>query len=286
MFPLIGKATAAPPAHRCDLRRVASFILLFVAQVDWSRADEVGLWKRYEVAIDGVAYDANPFDVDIEAVFTSPTGRSFTQIGFYAGGDVWKIYFMPDEVGVWSYQLRGGDVKSRELSGGFTCVDSDLLAPVVAHGNRWRIQNGRGDFPVIWNPPVDDRTHWGFRSHKSSDPAVEAALRFADEVVGARFLALGELVVFPIDWAKDWPQDAVPYVQGREGEEFHLPFWDQLNAKLDAARDRNIGLYVMFYSDDALTPDRFGVTPYSPQELRLFRYAVARLACYPHVLWD
>jgi len=115
---------------------------------------------------------------------------------------------------------------------------------------------------------------------------IREAIQFAGEIVGARLLGFGELLIAPIGWAKSCPQSAVPYVAGKEGEEFHLPFWDQLNAKLDAARDRNMGAYIMLYSDDAMAPDRFGLTPRSKKELRLFRYVVARLACYPHILWD
>jgi hypothetical protein len=42
----------------------------------------------------------------------------------------------------------------------------------------------------------------------------------------------------------------------------------------------------MLYSDDELEPDAFGLTPQSEREMRFFRYVVARLACYPIVLWD
>ena len=54
----------------------------------------------------------------------------------------------------------------------------------------------------------------------------------------------------------------VPYVRGKEGITFHFAFWDRLNAKLDALRDRGMGHYVMFYSDDALVPDRYGLRVY------------------------
>ncbi|MGC9328254.1 MAG: hypothetical protein ACP5I1_11515, partial [Candidatus Hinthialibacter sp.] len=33
-------------------------------------------------------------------------------------------------------------------------------------------------------------------------------------------------------------------------------------------------------------PDHFGLTPQSEREIQFFRYTLARLACYPIVLWD
>ncbi len=166
------------------------------------------------------------------------------------------------------------------------CVKSDLDPMLTASGKHWELKGNRGDFPVIWNPTVPDGKHWGFRGRKVSDPVVQNALHYAADTVGARLLGFGEIVLAKTDWARDWPQSALPYVTGKEGEEFFFPFWDQLNARLDAARDLNMGAYIMLYCDDAMAPDRFGITPRSAAEMRLFRYVVARLACYPHILWD
>lgn len=251
-----------------------------------NRSTKIEKWKRFEINIENSSWQGNPYDIVLEATFTSPSGRNIKHIGFYAGKNTWKIYFMPDEKGKWTYQTHSKDADLDNQSGKFTCINSDLDAPLIASGKQWRLKEGKGDFPVIWNPPYPTGKHWGFRGNSISNPKIKEALKFADEVVGARLLGIPELVIAPIDWAKDWPQSAVPYIEGKEGDEFFLPFWDELNAKLDAARERNMGAYIMLYSDDALKPDNFGITPGSEIELRLFRYVVARLACYPHILWD
>ncbi len=246
----------------------------------------VGLWKRFEVMYHNTSFSGNPFDLIVKGSFLSPSGRTLLQHGFYAGENNWKIYFMPDEEGLWTYKTQSSDPELNKQEGRFFCVASELKGPLTSENNRWVLKGEGGEFPVIWNPPVQDGSHWGFRGCKGSDPQIQKALQFADETIGARLLGFGELLIVPIDWAKKWPQSAVPYVQGKEGEHFYLPFWDQLNAKLDRARDLDMGAYIMFYSDDALKPDHFGLTPRSQKELRFFRYAVARLACYPHILWD
>lgn len=265
-------------------------VLIFLVSENGSaladHGKEVEMWKRFEINIEDSTWHGNPFDIILEATFISPSGKNFKHFGFYAGKNSWKIYFMPDEKGKWTYRTHSADADLDGKSGRVTCINSELDAQLVSSGNQWRLKEDRGDFPVIWNPPHPDGNHWGFRGNSISNPEVKEALKFADEVVGARLLGIGELVIAPVDWARNWPQSAVPYIKGKEGDEFYLPFWDELNAKLDAARDRNMGAYIMLYSDDALKPDNFGISPRSSKELRLFRYVVARLACYPHILWD
>lgn len=248
--------------------------------------ERVGKWMRFETAIENPTWEGNPFDVVFKGVFTSPSGRALEQWGFYAGDNVWKVFFMPDEIGEWTFRTRSPDRDLDGKEGGFTCVPSDLPGMLRGDGPHWVLEERGGTFPVFWNPPSSDGVRWGFRSRAGSHPTVVEALDFAADTVGARVLGFSELLIVPTGWAEDCPQSAVPYEIGEEGVRFHLPFWDRLNAKLDAARDRGMGHYIMLYSDDELTPDRFGLTPRSEREIRFFRYATARLACYPIVLWD
>ena len=271
------------------VRALAIMLIILLAglglsEVCWGA--EIKRWKRFEVQYKNNSWQENPFDIVLKVVFTGPSGKKMTQFGFYSAKDTWSIYFMPVQKGKWTYQTHCADPDLDGKSGEFMCIDSELKGPLIPSGNRWKLKESGGDFPVIWNPPVPDGMHWGFRGRPLSDPVVKKALQFADEIIGARLLGFGPILIAPVGWAENWPQSALPYVIGKEGQEFNLPFWNQLNAKLDAARDRNMGAYIMLYSDDEQKPDHFGLTPRSNRELRLFRYVVARLACYPHILWD
>jgi uncharacterized protein DUF5060/collagenase-like protein with putative collagen-binding domain len=261
-------------------------LLACLLLVSAAQAESVEKWGRFSVSYGNSSWEGNPFEVELRGVFTSPTGRVLKQWGFYGGARQWSLYFMPDEEGRWSFKTVSTDPDLEGKTGFFHCGPSDLPGQLVADGNRWRLSDAGGAAPIIWNPPLADGAHYGFRERSITDPAVHDAISLAHEVVGARVVGFHELLIIPTSWAREWPQGSVPYVVGREGEEFHLPFWDCLNAKLDALRERGMGHYIMFYSDDALTPDRYGITPRSPAELRFFRYALARLACYPIVLWD
>jgi hypothetical protein len=265
--------------------KLTLILSIFVLSLPAS-AETVGKWQRFATTYANTTWEGNPFDVAFQGEFTSPSGRKLTHWGFYAGGDEWSLYFMPDEVGAWRYETRSPDPELDGKVGKFECVPSGLPGKLETAGTGWRLSDSEGDAPILWNPPTSDGAHWAFRGRAADDPTVVKALKFADEVVGARVIGFHELFVVSTGWAKDWPQDSLPYVGGREGDEFYLPFWNRLNEKLDAVRERGMGHYIMIYGDDEMKPDRYGVTPSSLAEKRYFRYLAARLAPYPIVLWD
>ncbi len=265
---------------------IFSALLIFPFRDAVARMSQVGLWKRFETSFLDISWQGNPFDVVLEVDFTSPSGKVLRQYGFYAGDSLWKVFFMPVETGVWHFRSRCKDPDLDGRAGVFRCIKSDLDPPLGCEGRQWVLQGKSGDFPVIWAPVIPGAGPWAFRGLPPSSGPIRQALHFAADKVQARLLGFGELAVMKTGWARRWPQAALPYVTGREGEMFNLPFWDSLNARMDAARELNMGAYIMLYGDDEMTPDRYGITPGSQAELRLFRYVVARLACYPHLLWD
>ena len=75
--------------------------------------------KFFEIQVTNDNTYYNPFDFDeieLQAVFTSPTGREIDFFGFYDGdgnggqtGNVWRLRFMPDEFGIWTYTYTWTD---------------------------------------------------------------------------------------------------------------------------------------------------------------------------------
>lgn len=83
----------------------------------------VAKWDKFEAAITLTANYTNPFnysDIDVQAVFTSPTGVQHTVDAFWmqdyvdslgnlspVGTPGFRVRFTPDEIGQWSYVLKG-----------------------------------------------------------------------------------------------------------------------------------------------------------------------------------
>ena len=114
----------------------------------------VGLYDVFELQVTNSKTYSNPFDfnvIELKAAFTSPAGNTTSFFGFYDGngrggqtGNVWKLRFMPDQIGTWRYSYAWTD-GTPGRSGNFTVTDTGLPGPLrVATDNSWYFMNARG----------------------------------------------------------------------------------------------------------------------------------------------
>ncbi|MCD4737205.1 MAG: DUF5060 domain-containing protein, partial [Bacteroidales bacterium] len=81
--------------------------------------DQVELYNVWETQVTNYSSYSNSFDfrvIELQAIFTSPSGRRVNFFGFYDGdgsggqaGNIWKLRFMPDESGAWAYTYTWSD---------------------------------------------------------------------------------------------------------------------------------------------------------------------------------
>ncbi|MCI0720488.1 MAG: DUF5060 domain-containing protein, partial [Acidobacteria bacterium] len=94
--------------------------IVFAAMLDMEAlvfGQDIPLWGRFETSITNDRAYANPFtDVTLNCTYTRPDGTAVTFFGFHDGdgnggqsGEVWRIRFMPDHVGTWSYTCSFSD---------------------------------------------------------------------------------------------------------------------------------------------------------------------------------
>jgi len=77
-------------------------------------------WDFFELTLNG-PQNGNPFtDVSINAIFTQDN-RTIKVTGFYDGNGLYKIRFMPDEEGEWSYITASNSKKLDAVQGSFRC---------------------------------------------------------------------------------------------------------------------------------------------------------------------
>ncbi|MCK6556271.1 DUF5060 domain-containing protein [Candidatus Binatia bacterium] len=87
----------------------------------------------FEIAINPHRQFADPFfALSIRAFFTSPAAVSHSVAGFYYGGGVWKVRFVPDRLGQWSftYEVTGPHGFRMGGADGFVCEPSALPRPL------------------------------------------------------------------------------------------------------------------------------------------------------------
>ena len=83
--------------------------------------DDVERWGIFEISLDG-PQDGNPFlDVEFGAQFRH-RNRVISVDGFFDGGGSYRIRFMPDKAGAWTYVTKSNRGELDRESGQFRCV--------------------------------------------------------------------------------------------------------------------------------------------------------------------
>lgn len=89
-------------------------------------AADVGQWERFETSVKNTKSYNDPYkDVSLNVTYTRPSGSQLKFWGFYDEGTKWKIRFMPDQVGTWSYSATFSDGQPG-ISGTFKSVPSTI----------------------------------------------------------------------------------------------------------------------------------------------------------------
>lgn len=118
-----------------------------------ANADTVAKFEKFEISLDFKADFTNPFDpaqVDLQASFTSPTGKVWQIPGFYNYSSwtaVWMIRFSPDETGTWKYKVSIKDKTgvNDSLNRVFYVRPSAHKGPVRIAANKRFLQHANGD---------------------------------------------------------------------------------------------------------------------------------------------
>jgi len=245
--------------------RLGSLLLLLALFQHAAIAQQVEQWGRHIISIQNVSYSGNPFEIEVDGIFThTSSGTSLTIPGYYAGNSVWKIAFMPTKTGAWTYRTVSPDSDLNGETGSISATATGqrgFLAPDPANPRKWKFSNG--DYVI----PISLRMNFFYESGSSSD--WNSAVDFlANDVDGLMYDTRLQLFVFDGSWSN---------------HQFDLDVWDRMEERMNALAARGRGAYIMFYADGSGKPLWNGQ---SNTEALLIRYAVARLGAYPIVMWD
>jgi len=120
---------------------------------------QVPIWTRFEAAFRSEKTYDNPLQqVELRVRFVSPSGKERTVLGFWDGGQTWRVRFSPDEEGEWKYSTAAGESSDKALNdqrGSFSCVAYKGDHPLYAHGaihlspDRYDLVHADGE-PFFW----------------------------------------------------------------------------------------------------------------------------------------
>lgn len=112
--------------HRRDLLKlgaatVAAGLVPAFAETAADSSQEIEQWGLFEVLLHGPS-TGNPYkEVTLTARFTLEH-RTVQVTGFYDGDGAFRIRFMPDSPGRWTYETSSSAPQLAGKSGGFTCI--------------------------------------------------------------------------------------------------------------------------------------------------------------------
>lgn len=156
---------------------------------------QIEMWRAGILSFESNKRYENPFlDIEIQAVFTAPSGREIHREAYWDGENIYRVSFAPTETGTWDYTLRcDGDNGLNGVSGTIECVEYKGDLPIYKHG--FLKIGGRGkylvhddDTPFFW---LGD-THWGFisgeRWNESNHPQMESMFKgMVDRRIAQKF---------------------------------------------------------------------------------------------------
>ena len=219
----------------------------------------------------------NPFDVEFKAQFQKDN-RKLTAFGFYDGEAVFKLRFMPDSQGEWTYQTMSSLETLNKLSGSFTCdaPEKDSHGVARVQGRHFVYDDGTPLYPIgttcyAWIHQTEDLRRQTIESLKKT-PSFKKI----------------RMCVFPKHYDYNHNEPELFAYEGslENGFDFSRPnpaFFRHLEECItDLA---NIGVeadLILFHAYD-----HWGFSKMDEAcNHRYLRYLVSRLSCFPNVWWS
>ena len=227
-------------------------------------------YETFELSFAGAAPTGSEALAGVEAVF-SHDGKERRVKGFYDGDGVYKVRFLPEACGVYTWEVTGA-VSGR---GREECIPGDAHGLVKAEGCHFRYADGAPYAP--FGTTVYALIH-------QEQALIEKTM---DSLAHAPFNKLRHCV-FPksYEFNRNEPRD-FPFRKNTEGKwDVHRPdhgFWRRLEANI--LRLGGMGIQsdlILFHPYD-----RWGFSALTMEESEVYlRYALRRLAAIPCIWWS
>lgn len=251
----------------------------FTANVPVATSEAVPLWGRWERSFEASLPPQG--DVAVRVHLTSPSGRARAVDAFWDGGSLWRVRFMPDEAGAWSYRTEAAPFVAglAEQQGTFVARRIQNAAnPFLRHG-AVRVADAGTHFahadgtPFLWL--VDTAWNGALRS-SADDWTAYLQQRAAQRYSGIQFVTT--------QWrAATADADGQVAYTGFEDIQINPAFFRRLDLRVDAINDAGLlAVPVLLWAlgDERQVPGRLP----EDQAVRLARYLVARYGAH-HVAW-
>jgi pectin methylesterase-like acyl-CoA thioesterase len=272
-----GRALTAEQAARLSAR--ASVFAGFDSGKGWNPSGKAALerWGSMEVALAGPSA-GNPFmEVELSATFRQGQ-RAVKVPGFYDGDGSYKIRFMPDSAGVWTYETSSNRAELNRKTGQF-----DVAPAGPNNHGPVRVRN-------TWHFAYEDGTpFWqvGTTSYSWTHQTEALEQQTLRTLAAAPFNKM-RMAVFPNHDVRQEPP-RYPFAgtppRGWDFTRFNPAFFRHLEQRVAQLRDLGIEADIILFHPYDKGYWGFDRMPDDVNQ-RYLRYVVARLAAYRNVWWS
>ena len=271
------------------MRKCIVLLLLFIISLLFSndsyaqqKTDSVEKWGMYEVTLNGPS-TGNPFvGIELSAVFTNGE-QTFEPDGFYDGNGIFKIRFMPDKIGVWTYKTKSNRNELNGKEGSFICTSASpgKHGPVqVRDQYQFEYRDGTPYFP--FGTTIYE---WVFQAENVRQQTLETLK--SSPFNKARFLLVppykDKYLSGPLKLDK-FPFEGTS-IDNFDVSRFNIEYFHDFEKCLKQIEDLGIQADVILFRPYDGPKWGFDRMDMATNE-RFVRYVVARLAAYRNVWWS
>lgn len=247
------------------------------------------LWGCFEHTLEStLVYDHALHDVHVTVSFTSSAGTLREIDAFWDGGTLWRVRFMPGEIGIWHFETSCSDEDNQGLhkhSGSFECIAAKGTTRFDRHGSIG-LSDSRRHFvhadssPFFW---MADTCWNGPLLSTDEEWAYYLAERRGQQFTAVQFVATQWLVSPQGDSNNEQAFD------GCEQIRINPTFFQRLDRKIEAANQAGmlavpVLLWAAEWRDVEVNQANPGYALPEGQAILLARYMVARWGGY-HAAW-
>ncbi|MBD3274210.1 MAG: DUF5060 domain-containing protein [Candidatus Marinimicrobia bacterium] len=255
-------------------------LLLFVTVTAClSARDEyqVPLYGIFQLSVVNNADYSDPYrDVEFQITFTRPDSSTVKYWGFYDNQGIWRVRFMPDQLGTWKYSAKFKN-GTETFAGTFDCVESNIPGLITKdQENPIWFGYSSGEHQLIRSIHVGDR----FFAENWSDSARTVFLNWAQEQSYNMLSIASHLLNRDAEGrGKGWN---TPDLWDSENNRPNPVEYRKMEAILDSLSERKILVYPFagFFGQSSDFPVERG-----DQELYV-KYTLARIGAYWNSIYN
>ena len=256
----------------------------------------IPLYRVFEGSVENDGNYSNKFtDVTLQVTYHAPSGQVTDFDGFFDGdgqgggdwqnGSVWKMRFMPDEVGNWRYEFSWSDGRPGG-KGIFKCVAADAGKGVLRaydENPRWLAYNGT---EPVWLKSYYETGHGSLGQdftwivENVYQPLVDNGYNHLQVNWLLSLCCFGQ---YYLDGPEPETMDLLLYEEGEPATTMNFDVWSRMEQHLGWLNQSNIGVH-MFLGFDGSRNDSSAWVELDDDEKDFYvRYVVSRIAPYANL---